>query len=92
MKACSSASRPMIASAISVFTFSTARSTTLAEEARLVAVTQLDRLARAGGGARRYRGAAHHAGFQQHVGFDGEWVAAGIENLAGDHINDCTHV
>jgi hypothetical protein len=62
----------------------------LAQVAAGFAVTQFDGFARAGGRARRHRRAAHHARFQQHVAFDGG-VAARIENLAADDINDCTH-
>ncbi len=64
---------------------------TLAEVASPVAVTQLNRLARSGRGARRHRGAAHDAGLEQHVAFDGR-VAARIEDLAADQVNDGTHV
>ncbi len=56
-----------------------------------VAVTQLHRLARAGGGARRYRRAAHHTGVENDVGLDGG-VAAGIEDLAAADVGDSGHV
>jgi hypothetical protein len=59
----------------------------LAEIAALVAVAQLDGFARAGGGAGRHGGAPHDAGFEQHIGFD-RGIAAGIENFAGNNIND----
>jgi len=62
----------------------------LAEVALLVAVAQLDRLARAGRRARRHRGAAHRAALEQHVAFDGG-VAATVENFAADDVNDGTH-
>jgi hypothetical protein len=62
----------------------------LAQVAALVAVAQLDGLAAAGGGARRHGGAAHGAGFQQHVAFDGG-VAAAVEDLAADDVNDGAH-
>src|SRR6185295_20404015 len=62
----------------------------LAEVAALVAVAQLDRLARAGGRARRHGGAAHGAGFEQHVAFDGG-VAAAVEDFSPDDVNDGTH-
>ena len=60
----------------------------LAEVAGFVAITQLDGLAAAGGGARGHSGAAKHAGFQENIGFYGR-VAARIQNFTGDHINDC---
>ena len=62
----------------------------LAEVAAGVAVAQFDGLARAGGGARGHGGAAHDARFEQDVGLDGG-IAARVENLAGDDINDCAH-
>jgi hypothetical protein len=63
---------------------------TLAEVARLVAVAQLDRLAAAGGGARRHRGATHGARLEQHVAFDGG-IAPAVENLAADDVDDGAH-
>jgi hypothetical protein len=90
-KACSEASRPSTASLISVLMCSTALQHALAEVARLVAVAQLDGLARAGGGARGHGRAAHGAGLQQHVAFDGG-VAAAVEDLAADDVDDGTHV
>ena len=63
--ACSLESRPSTASLISVLMCSIARSTPLAAVARGVAVAQLDRLARAGRGARRHRGAAHRSALEQ---------------------------
>ena len=62
----------------------------LAEIARLVAVAQLDRLMRAGGGARRHRGAAHRAVFQHHIDFD-RGIAAAVENFAADDVDDGGH-
>lgn len=62
----------------------------LAEIAALVAVAQLDGFAGAGGRARRHGRAAHGAGLQQHVTFDGR-VAARIQDLAADDIDNCTH-
>ena len=63
----------------------------LAQVALHVAVAQLDGFARAGRSARRYCRAAHGAGFQQHIAFDGG-IAAAVQNLAGDDVNDCTHL
>ena len=63
----------------------------LAEIARGVAVAQLDRLLRAGRRAGRDGRAAGHAGLEDHVGFDGG-IAAGIEDLAGDDVDDGAHV
>ena len=62
----------------------------LAAVAAGVIVTQLDGLARAGGGAGRHRSAAHRARFEQHVALNSR-VASGIENLAADNIYDSTH-
>ena len=62
----------------------------LAEIARLVAVAQLDRLMRAGGGARRHRRAAHRAVFQHHIDLDGG-IAAAVENFAADDVDDGGH-
>jgi hypothetical protein len=62
----------------------------LAEVARLVAVAQLDGFARAGGRARGHGRAAHGARLQQHVAFDGG-VAARVQDLAADDVNDCAH-
>ena len=62
----------------------------LAEIARLVAVAQLDRLMRAGGGARRHRRAAHRAVLQHHVDLDGG-IAAAVENFAADDVDDGGH-
>ena len=59
----------------------------LAEVTAGVAVTQFDGFARTGGSTGRHGGAAHDAAFQQHVCFD-RGIAAGIENLSGDDIND----
>jgi len=63
----------------------------LAEIDRLVAVAQLDRLVGAGGGARRHRGAAEGTVFQNDVHLDGG-VAAAVENLAADDVDDGGHV
>jgi hypothetical protein len=62
----------------------------LAEEALLVAIAQLHRLARAGRRPRGHRGAPHGAGLDQHVGLDGG-IAARIQDLAGDDFNDGGH-
>jgi hypothetical protein len=62
----------------------------LAQVAALVAVTQLDGLAAAGGRAAGHGRAAHGAAFQQHVAFDGG-VAAAVEDLAADDVDDGTH-
>jgi hypothetical protein len=66
------------------------RSTPLPQVAALVAVAQLDGLAAAGGSAAGHGGAAHGAAFQQHVAFDGG-VAAAVEDLAADDVDDGTH-
>ena len=62
----------------------------LAEIARLVAVAQLNRLMRAGGGARRHRRAAHRAVFQHHIDLDGG-IAAAVKNFAADDVDDGGH-
>ena len=62
----------------------------LAEVARGIAVTQFDGFARTGRGARGHGGAPHHARLEQDVAFDGG-VAARIENLAGDDIDNGAH-
>ncbi|MDT4834564.1 hypothetical protein FQZ97_682050 [compost metagenome] len=62
----------------------------LAQITALVAIAQFDGFAGAGGSARRHGRAAHGAGFQQHIAFHGG-VAARIQNLAADDIDDCTH-
>ena len=62
----------------------------LAEIALLVAVAQLDRLMRAGGGARGHRGAADRAVFQHHIDFD-RGIAAAIENFAANDVDDGGH-
>jgi hypothetical protein len=59
----------------------------LAGVARRIAVAQLERLAAAGRGPRRHGRASHHPGFDQHVALDGR-VAARIEDLAGDHVDN----
>jgi hypothetical protein len=62
----------------------------LAQVTALVAVTQFDGFARAGGGAGRHGRAAHGAGLQQHVAFDGR-VAAAVQDLATHDVYDGTH-
>ena len=62
----------------------------LAEELGFVAVAQLDRLVRAGRGARRHRGAAHRAVLEHHVDLDRR-IAPAVEDLAGDDIDDRGH-
>ena len=52
-----------------------------------IAIAQFDGLARSGRRTGRHRGTAHDTGFQQHIAFDGG-IAAGIENLASNDIND----
>ena len=71
-------------------TAATAFEHALAEVARLVAVAQLDRLVRAGRGARRHRGAAEAAVFQQHVDLDRR-VAPAIEDFASVDVDDSSH-
>ena len=85
-----SASMPPIASKSSPLTASTASLDALAEIAR-AAVAQLDRLMRAGGGAGGHGGAAHGAVFEHDVDFDGR-IAAAVENLAADDVDDGGHV
>ena len=63
---------------------------TLAEIARTT-VAKLDRLMRAGRGARRNRGATHRAVFQHHVDLDGR-IAAAVQNLAADDVDDGGHI
>ena len=62
----------------------------LAEVAALVAVAQLDRLVRAGRGARRHRRAALRAVLEHHVHLDRR-VAAAIQDLAADDVDDGGH-
>ena len=62
----------------------------LAEIAALVAVAQLDGLERARRSARRHRGTAERAVFQHHFNFHGR-VAARVQNLATEHIDDDAH-
>ena len=62
---------------------------TLAREAA-AAVAQLDRLADAGRGAGGSDGAAPRTGVEEHLGFDGR-VAAGVEDLAPDHVLNGAH-
>ena len=61
-----------------------------AEIAARIAVAQFNGLARSGGRARGHGGASGHARLEHDVGFDGG-VAARIENLAGDHVNNGAH-
>ncbi len=63
----------------------------LAVIARGVAVAQLHGFLRARRGARWHRGAAGDARLEYDVGFDGG-VAARIEDLAGDDVDDGAHV
>ena len=62
----------------------------LAEVAALVAVAQLDRLVRAGGGARGHGGAAEGAALQDDVDLDRR-VAAAVENFARVDVSDHGH-
>ena len=63
----------------------------LAEIAALVAVAQLDRLVRAGRGARGHPRAAHRAVLQHDIDLDRR-VAAAVEDLAADDVDDGGHV
>jgi len=63
----------------------------LAAEALRVVVAQLDRLARAGRGAGGHCGAPHDARLEQHIGLD-RGVAARVEDLARDDVDDGAHV
>ena len=54
------------------------------------AVAQLDRLADAGRGARGRDGPSARAGIEEHLGLDGR-VAAGVEDLAPDHVLNGAH-
>ena len=62
----------------------------LAEVARLVAVAQLDRLVRAGRGAGRHGRAAHGAVLEHDVDLDRR-VAAAVQDLAADDVDDGGH-
>src|SRR5262249_55058204 len=62
----------------------------LAERGGLVAGAQLDRLMRAGRGARRHGGATARSVLQDDVDLDGR-VAAAVEDLAADDVNDGGH-
>ena len=64
--------------------------TPLPPNRRLVAVAQLDRLVRAGRGARRHRRAAPHAALEHHVDLDRR-IAAAVQDLAGDDVDDGGH-
>ena len=63
----------------------------LAQIAALVAVAQLHGLESARGSARGNRRAAEGAVFQHHFNFHGR-VAARVQNLATEHIDDDAHV
>ena len=75
------------ASKISPFTASTAFSTPLPPIALLVAVAQLDRLVRAGGGAGRHGGAADGAALQRDIDLDGR-IAAAVQDLPRVDVDD----
>ena len=62
----------------------------LAEPAALVAVALLDRLVRAGRGARGHRGAAEAAVLEQHLDLDRR-IAAAVEDLAAVDVDDRGH-
>ena len=62
----------------------------LAEVAGLVAVTQFDRLMRAGGGARGHRRAADRAVFEHDIDLN-RGITAAIENFAADDVDDGGH-
>ena len=62
----------------------------LAAEAALVAVAQLDRLARSRRRAGRNRGPAHRAVFQNDIHLDRR-IAPAVENFAGDDVHDRGH-
>src|SRR5262249_19148671 len=57
---------------------------------RLVAVAQLDRFVRAGGGAGWHRRAALGAVLEDHVDLDGR-IAAAVEDLTADDVDDGSH-
>src|SRR6185503_3814532 len=63
----------------------------LAVIARLVAVAQLDRFVGAGRGARGHRRPAHRAVLKDDVDLNRR-VAAAVENLAADNVDDCRHL
>jgi hypothetical protein len=62
----------------------------LAAVTALVAVALLDRLVRAGGRARGHGRAAQAAVFQHHIHLDGR-VAAAVQHLAADDVDDFGH-
>ena len=62
----------------------------LAAEAGFVAVAQLHRLVRAGGGAGGHRDPAHGAAVEHHLHLERR-VAAAVEDLAGDDVGDVGH-
>jgi hypothetical protein len=62
-----------------------------AEIACGIAVAKLDGFLRPRGCARRHAGATRDSGFENNIGLDGR-IAARIENLAGDDIDDGAHV
>ena len=63
---------------------------TLAAVALLVAVSEFNRFAHAGGGARGNRRTGDDAAFQVHLGFD-RGIAAAVQHFAADDINNGTH-
>ena len=62
----------------------------LAAVAALIAVAQLDRLMRAGGGAGRNSRTAQRPGIQDHIHFDGR-VAPAVQNFPGNDVGDNGH-
>ena len=62
----------------------------LAPVATGIAIAELERLARAGGRARRHRRTPARAVGEQHVGLD-RGIAAGIEDLAREDVEDLGH-
>src|SRR6185436_13712672 len=62
----------------------------LAEVALLVAVAQLHRFTRAGGGARGHGRAADRATVQHHIRFDGR-VASRVDDFAAADVGDSGH-
>ncbi|CUH53066.1 hypothetical protein SHM7688_02518 [Shimia marina] len=64
---------------------------TFAQVAGCVAIALFNGFMRAGGGARRHSGTAHGAVFEDHVDFN-SWIAAAVEDFAGENVNDCAHL
>ncbi len=62
----------------------------LAEEARLVAVPQFDRLMGTGRGARRNRRAAHRTVFEGDIDLHRR-IAAAVQYFPPGNIDDCSH-